>query len=79
MKRGYNCGYSYNPAKTKSCRKCNGADSHHEFACNLYERYNPDRCGMCEKYHHFAFDCKEVSKFPPTSHELNAVSSNPKN
>jgi hypothetical protein len=79
MKRGYNCGYSYNPAKTKSCRKCNGADPHHEFACNLYERYNPDRCGMCEKYHHFAYDCKEVSKFPPTSQELNAVSSNPKN
>jgi hypothetical protein len=79
MKRGYNCGYSYNPAKTKSCRKCSGANPHHEFACNLYERYNPDRCGMCEKYHHFAFDCKEVSKFPPTSHELNAVSSNPKN
>jgi hypothetical protein len=80
MKRGYNCGSGYNPTKTKHCRKCNNATPHHEFACNLYERYNNDKCSMCDKYNHFAFDCKEMSKFPPTSHELNAIhASNTKN
>jgi hypothetical protein len=80
MKRGYNCGSGYNPTKTKQCRKCNNATPHHEFACNLYERYNNEKCSMCDKYNHFAFDCKEMSKFPPTSHELNAIhASNTKN
>ena len=65
MKRGENYGYDYNPMKTKFCRKCPFGESHHEFTCFSYEKYNNNKCTVCGKYNHFAGDCREVISFPP--------------
>lgn len=72
MKKGENCGYDYNPLKTKWCRKCPPAGTHHEFQCYKYEKYSPVKCTVCEKYNHFGRDCKEVNSFPPKVSELNS-------
>ncbi len=79
MRKGVNCGIDYNPLKTKHCRKCRLSDSHHEFQCYKYEKFNPALCGVCNKYNHFASDCKEVSSFPPKVSELNAINPEVKN
>jgi len=79
MRKGDNCGFDYNPQSKKFCRKCSQSETHHEFQCYKYEKFNPNLCGVCNKYNHFASDCKEVSSFPPKVSEVNATISNGKN
>jgi len=79
MRKGVNCGLDYNPMKAKHCRKCRLSETHHEFQCYKYEKFNPNLCGVCNKFNHFASDCKEVSSFPPKVSEVNATISNGKN
>lgn len=73
MKKGENCGYDYNPSKKKYCRKCPAGETHHEFECYKYPRYNHQKCAVCERFKHFGNDCKEISAFPPKQSELNSV------
>ena len=73
MKKGENCGYDYNPTLKKHCRKCPAGDTHHEFECYKYSKYNHKRCNVCERYRHFGTDCREVDGFPPKQSELNSV------
>jgi len=77
MKKGQNCGPSYNPSLNKHCSKCSNEYSHHEFECKKYVRWNEDKCSICSKYNHFSKDCKEVPKFPPKSADSNCTSVNP--
>ena len=79
MKRGENCGYDYNPMKTKFCRKCPFGESHHEFTCFSYEKYNNNKCTVCGKYNHFAGDCREVISFPPKLGQANCTGVHGKN
>jgi hypothetical protein len=73
MKRGMNCSANYNPAIKKNCTKCPLASAHHEFACRKYQRYNYNLCSLCEKYHHYPSECKEVPKYPPKQTDTNSV------
>ncbi len=73
MKRGMNCSANYNPAIKKNCTKCPLASAHHEFACRKYQRYNYNLCSLCEKYHHYPSECKEVPKYPPKQADTNSV------
>jgi len=72
MKKGENCGYDYNPQKKKRCRKCPAGETHHEFECYKYPRFNHKKCTVCEKFNHYGKDCKEISSFPPKQSELNS-------
>jgi len=72
MKKGENCGYDYNPQKRKRCRKCPAGETHHEFECYKYPRFNHKKCTVCEKFNHYGKDCKEISSFPPKQSELNS-------
>jgi len=73
MKKGENCGLDYNPLKRKFCRKCPFGSSHHEFHCFSYPKFNNAKCTICEKYNHFASDCKEVNSFPPKVSHFNST------
>jgi hypothetical protein len=73
MKRGQNCSDTYNPSVNKHCSKCRNDSSHHEFECTIYNLWNDKKCMICEKYNHFAKDCKEIPKFPPKSAESNST------
>jgi hypothetical protein len=73
MRRGQNCSENYNPTVNKHCSKCKNESSHHEFECNIYDAWNEKKCMICEKYNHFARDCKEVPKFPPKSADSNST------
>ena len=70
MRPGDNCGKDYDP-KSQTCRKCSSPNTHHEYKCFKYKRYNPEVCSSCRQYHHFAEDCKETSKFPPKANGKN--------
>ena len=69
MKKGYNCSHNYNPVYHKHCSKCKDGQNqtHHEFECGLYSRWNSDKCSLCKVYNHYSSDCKEMNKFPPRS------------
>jgi hypothetical protein len=73
MKRGFNCSANYNPAVKKTCTKCPLSSAHHEFACRKYARYNYNLCSLCDKYHHYPSECKEVPKYPPKQADTNHV------
>jgi hypothetical protein len=75
MRRSFNCRSSYDPRREKTCSKCSQS-GHHEFDCPNYAMYNPAKCRSCEKYNHFTEDCKEISKFPPKTSEINNTDSN---
>jgi hypothetical protein len=47
------------PLKTTSCSKCSRG-GHHEFECYSKKGYNSRLCSTCEKFNHFANNCKEV-------------------
>jgi hypothetical protein len=73
MQKGMNCSFVYDPINDENCSKCSHGRKHHEFDCVVYSRYNASLCSLCEKGHHFASECKELSKFPLKSSELNAL------
>jgi hypothetical protein len=73
MVKGENCGFDYNPVKGKSCRKCSRGESHHEFQCYSYPKFNKYKCTVCGKFNHYASDCKEVSSFPPKTSHFNST------
>lgn len=64
MNKGYNCSYSYDPTKIKFCSKCSLGNSHHEFECQIYPKYEFNICKSCEKYHHETSSCREIQDFP---------------
>lgn len=66
MIKGKNCSNSYN-VLYKKCTKCN-AQSHHEFECELYTKYAPYNCNICNHGHHYASECIQKNvKSPSTS------------
>ena len=71
MKKGINCSFNYNPQKTKFCTKCSFGQDHHEFECQMYKKYEPKICTMCEKYHHEPDVCREIKNFPPSTSSTN--------
>lgn len=65
MKPGDNCGKDYDPHKMMVCRKCPSPNTHHEFSCFKYKRFNKDNCSNCKEYKHLPSDCQEIPRFPP--------------
>ena len=59
FKPGDNCDVNYNPRRNKLCRKCTlkGVQTHHEFECKKFTKFNDNPCKKCHNGFHFEKEC----------------------